>query len=464
MNSNNCDIIIAGSGFAGLSAAIEAAEGGASVVVLEKMKAAGGNSVISDGGMAVAGSELQKKHGVEDSPELFYQDMMTAGLGLNHPALVKKLTDQSAEAYRWLVEDIKVDFMDRVDLFGGHSVPRSHGAVKVTGASIINPMKKKLESLGVSIRYGHNLKRLILKDGRVTGAVVSQDYSYKTGEGSSEYELQASQGVILAGGGYGADVPFRSAQDPRLDESIGTTNKPFAKADLIKEALRIGAAPVQLSHIQLGPWASPDESGFGDGPLFADYTGFIYGIIVDPESGERFINEQADRKVVSDAILGKGKPCLCISDSAAVNYTGWDIGKALRKGVVKTFHTLEALCAEYGVPQDPLQASIDDFNQLVQGKKKDGYGRILPRDAMNLGTAPYYAMRLWPKVHFTMGGLHIDKEARVLDLNGQVIPGLFAAGEITGGVHGASRLGSCAVTSCVVFGRTAGKQALNGTN
>lgn len=461
MKIENCDIIVAGSGFAGLAAAIEAAEAGVSVIVLEKMKAAGGNSIISDGGMAVAGSELQKKHGIEDSPELFYKDMMEAGLGLNHPELVKKLTALSNNAYRWLVDEIHVQFMDRVDLFGGHSVSRSHGAVDVTGASIINPMISKLESLGVSIRYGQNLKQLILKEGRVSGAIISEGYSYKRGTGTAEYKLVASKGVILAGGGYGADVPFRSSQDPRLNESIGTTNKPFATADLIKEAMRIGAAPIQLSHIQLGPWTSPDESGIGDGPLFSDYTGFIYGIIIDPETGERFINEQADRKVISDALLAKGKPCLCISDSAAVKHTGWDISKALNKGVVKTFGTLGELCSEYKVPKEKLQETILGFNQTVIGNNKDKFGRMLARDAMHLGTAPYYVMRIWPKVHFTMGGLHIDADTRVLDLNQNPIPGLYAAGEISGGIHGASRLGSCAVTSCIVFGRTAGQQAVS---
>jgi flavocytochrome c len=462
MEKQNCDIIVAGSGFAGLAAAIEAAEAGASVVILEKMKAAGGNSIISDGGMAVAGSLLQMKHGVEDSPELFYQDMLKAGLRLNHPELVKKVTSQSEEAYRWLTDEIHIQFMDRVDLFGGHSVSRSHGAVGVTGASIIKPMIKKLESLGISIRFGQNLKHLIVKNGWVSGALISEGYSHKTGQGASEYELIAEKGVILAGGGYGADILFRSSQDPRLDESIGTTNKPFATADLIKEAMRIGAAPVQLSHIQLGPWASPDEMGFGDGPLFSDYTGFIYGIIIDPETGERFINEQADRKVISDALLAKGKPCLCISDAAAVNHTGWDISKALKKGVVKTFETIGELSEEYGVPEEKLRETIDSYNQIVAGNRQDEFKRTLARDAMVMGTPPYYLMRIFPKVHFTMGGLHIDSDARVLDLDRNPIPGLYAAGEIAGGLHGASRLGSCAVTSCIVFGRTAGKQAASG--
>ena len=453
------DVIVAGTGFAGLAAAIAAKGKGASVVILEKMKAAGGNSIISDGGMAVAGSALQEKHGIEDSPETFYNDMLKAGMGLNYPELVKIVTAKSVDAYRWLTEELGVEFLDRVDLFGGHSVARSHGAVKITGASIIRPMLKKVTELEIPVQYSHDLTTLVIRDGRVSGAVVSTDYDYKARKGSGLETVEANKGIILAGGGFGADIAFRKVQDPRLDGSIDTTNKPYATADLLTEALRCGAAPVQLSQIQLGPWASPDEKGFGDGPLFADYTGFIYGIIVNPASGMRIVNEQADRKVVSDAILSSGAPCICISDHAAVSHTGWDIGKALKKGVVKKFDTLEALAHSYAIPFPQLSSTVAEFNSRSVDTGSDRFGRILPDDAMPIGSVPFYAMRVWPKVHYTMGGLQIDTDARVVSLAHKPIPGLYAAGEITGGIHGASRLGSCAITNCIVFGRIAGRNA-----
>ncbi|MDA3940323.1 MAG: flavocytochrome c [Spirochaetia bacterium] len=459
MNNNCYDIIVIGAGFAGLSCAIEAKKSGASVVVLEKMKAAGGNSIISDGGMAIAGSPLQLKHNIEDSPEQFYQDMIKAGLGLNHPELVRTLTDKAVEAYLWLTEELGVKFMDRVDLFGGHSVARSHGAVNVSGASIINPMLNKLKDLNIPIKYGHVLSELIIENGQVQGVLISSGYNYKTNTGTQTFKMIARKGVVLAGGGFGSDVSFRKVQDPRLDEQIETTNKPFATAQLLIEALNKGAAPVQLSHIQLGPWASPDERGIGDGPLFADYTGFIYGMIVNPATGKRFINEQADRKRLSDAILAVGKPCLCISDDAAVKHTGWDIGKALNKGVVKTFSSLDSLAEYYSIPLESLSETVIDFNNNMNTEGDDRFGRQMPKDAKHLRYPPFYAMKVWPKVHYTMGGLQIDTSARVIDLHHKPIPGLYAAGEITGGIHGASRLGSCAITSCVVFGRIAGQQS-----
>jgi len=454
-----CDVLVAGSGFAGLSAAIEAGKAGASVLVLEKMKAVGGNSIISDGGMAVAGSPLQKKHGVEDTPEVFYSDMMKAGLGLNYPDLVRRLTEDAVSAYNWLTEELGVEFMDRVDLFGGHSLPRSHGAARVSGASIIKPMLKKIEELGIQIKYGWNLSELIFTGSRITGVRADSNYNYKTKKGEAGHLIQVEKGVVLAGGGFGADVKFRSAQDPRLDEKIDSTNKVYATSELLVEAMKKGASAIQLSHIQLGPWASPEEKGFGDGPLFADYTGLIYGILIDPSTGKRFINEHSDRKTLSDAIIGRGQPCLCISDEAAVRHTGWDISRALKKKVVRTFSSLDALGAYYNIPSDKLTSTINYFNSDL-GKGADSlFSRNLLPDSLPIEKPPYYAMRVWPKVHYTMGGLQIDSRARVISLEQEPMTGLYAAGEITGGIHGACRLGSCAVTNCIVFGRIAGRQA-----
>lgn len=458
------DVIVIGSGYAGLAAAIEARQAGASVIVLEKMRAAGGNSIISDGGMAVAGSALQRRHGIEDSAELFYRDMMKAGLGLNYPELVKIVTGHSQEAYSWLTEELGVEFMDRVDLFGGHSVARSHGAVRITGASIIKPMLKRLEELEIPIHYGWHVTGLLFDHQRVTGVEAESGYSFKTKRGDQRQVIHARNGVILAGGGFGADVRFRAAHDPRLNRDIDTTNKVCATSELLVEAMKKGASAIQLSHIQLGPWASPDEKGFGSGPLFADYIGLIYGILVAPDTGSRFINEHSDRKVLSDAILATGAPCICISDDAAVKQSGWDIGRALQKEVVRTFDDLPSLAEFYHVPADSLSSTVDRFNTSISDHDSSLYGRSIMADSLPIQSPPYYAMRVWPKVHYTMGGLQIDSKARVISLDQEPMEGLYAAGEMTGGIHGACRLGSCAVTNCIVFGRIAGAQAAGGGN
>jgi flavocytochrome c len=459
-SENTFDVIVIGSGFAGLAAAIEAREAGASVAVLEKMKAPGGNSIISDGGIAAAGTALQEKFGYEDSSELMYADMMKAGLGLNHPELVREVAERSNEVFQWSIDHLGVEYMDRVDHFGGHSVHRCYTPAGRTGATIIHRQVEKLQKLGVQIRYGVSLGTFILNsEGKVCGVRVREDYDYKDPEAGTDRVINAGKAVVLATGGFGSDLAFRSAQDPRLTSEVDTTNKRFSTAEALKEALKLGAAPVHLSHIQLGPWTSPDEKGFGDGPVFADYIVFLHGIVVDPATGKRIVNELGDRKTLSDVFLAVGHPCVGIADSRAVESQGWDISRGLKKRVIKKFDSLEELAASYGIPPDELEATVLRFNGYVEKGRDVEFEKPILTDAAPLVQPPYYAIRLWPKVHFTMGGVQIDVKGRVIDLDQKPIAGLYAAGEVTGGVHGACRLGSCAITECLVFGRIAGKNA-----
>ena len=458
--SETYDVIVIGSGFAGLAAAIEACETGASVVVLEKMKAVGGNSVISDGGIAAAGTRLQAKYGFEDSPDLMYEDMMKAGLGLNDPELARLVADRSNEVFEWSIDHLEVNYMDRVDHFGGHSVHRCYTAEGRTGAAIIKKQVEKLKELDVEIRLGVAFESFVIDDdGRIKGVRAREGYKYRDPDAGSDFILMVGKAVILATGGFGADVDFRVKHDPRLTAGVDTTNTPHATAEGLMEALRLRAAPVDLSHIQLGPWTSPDEKGFGNGPVFADYIAFLYGLAVDPETGRRFVNELGDRKIVSDAILAVGHPCIGIADDNAVQTQGWDIGRALKKGVVKTFDSFQDLALEYGIPLAELKSTVQEFNRFVVSGRDEEFEKPILPDAAPVAKPPFYAVRLWPKVHFTMGGVRIDTGARVIDMDGHAIPGLYAAGEVTGGVHGACRLGSCAITECLVFGRIAGRNA-----
>ncbi len=217
--------------------------------------------------------------------------------------------------------------------------------------------------------------------------------------------------------------------------------------------------PVHLSHIQLGPWASPDEKGYGAGPRFGDYVAFQYGLVVSPVTSERIVNELADRKTVADAILTVGAPCIGIADSAAVRTAGWSIDRCLEKGVVKSFDRLCDLASFYGLDFGALSSTVERFNSFVGQKSDTDYQKPIIAGAAPVAHPPYYGMRLWPKVHHTMGGLRINPAAQVINLDGHPIEGLYAAGEVTGGVHGACRLGSCAITDCLVFGRIAGRNA-----
>jgi flavocytochrome c len=454
------DVVIVGSGFAGLAAAIEARNAGASVTILEKMKAPGGNSIISDGGIAAAGTPMQEKAGIIDSPELMYEDMLKAGLGLNHPDLVRQVAESSNEVLQWSIDYLGVEYLDRVDLFGGHSVPRCYTPLNVSGSTIIKRQLAKARELGMDVRMQMYLQT-ILRDaeGRVCGVLVRDGYNYPNADSGVPRYIRAEKAVILATGGFGNDIAFRTVQDPRLTEEIDTTNKQCTTAEALKEALRIGATPVHLSWIQLGPWASPDEKGYSVGARFADYIAFLYGIVIDPTTGKRFVNELADRKTVADAILSVGQPCIGIADAKGVEQLGWSIDRCLKKGVVKQFDRLEELASAYGLPIETLKATVESYNEYVEKKLDEEFGKPILPDASPLTHPPYYGIRLWPKVHHTMGGVQINTRAQVIGLNQQPIKGLYAAGEVTGGVHGACRLGSCSVTDCLVFGRIAGRNA-----
>jgi len=452
------DVVVIGSGFAGLSAAIEAHEAGASVIVLEKMKAYGGNSIISDGGIAAPGTNLQKKHGINDSADMMYKDMLKAGLGLNDPELVSVLVDNAKDTFEWSIDYLGVEYLDRVDVFGGHSVPRCYTAKNIAGATIIKKQIEKMNEFNMKVRFKSYSKNLIYSsDERICGVVVRDDYDYKNPEKGWDINIKAEKGVILASGGFGSDVAFRKAQDPRLSEKIDTTNKPFATAEVIKQAINAGAAPVQLSHIQLGPWASPDEKGYGVGPQFSEYIVFQYGVMINPVTGCRFVNELSDRKTLSDKLLSIGHPCVGLADGKAVEDSGWNIDSSIKKKVVRKFDTLEELASFYEIPHKNLEETLKKFNKSFEEGFDKSFGKPLIENAAPIVNTPYYGIRLWPKVHFTMGGIRINTNAQVMDLEGNIIKGLYAAGEVTGGVHGASRLGSCSITDCLVFGRIAGK-------
>lgn len=454
------DIVIIGSGFAGLAAAIEAKEAGSSVIIIEKMKGIGGNSTISDGVVAAAQTQMQQKMDIQDSPQKMMQDMMKAGMGLNHPALVETLVNNSGTTFQWSIDSLGVKYMDRVDQFGGHSVPRSCTTEAQSGSVIIRQLLKKVNIFGISIRTKTFLKNILVEsDKRVCGVLVKEGYEYPDETSGIGKYIKANKGVIIATGGFSNDVEFRLSHDPRLDYSVDTTNKYSTKGEVLREAMQIGAMPVHLSWIQLAPFATPDEKGYDVGGMFIGYSVLPFGIIVDPTTGERFVNELGDRKQVCDAILSVGNPCIGIADQKGVNASGWNVSRALKKGVVKSFNEIGEIVKTYKISDSQLDDTIKRFNHSFTIGKDELFAKPLLSKAVALGNPPYYCVRIWPKVHHTMGGILINSKAQVVDLENRPIEGLFAAGEVTGGIHGACRLGGCAITECLVFGRIAGKNA-----
>lgn len=453
------DVVVIGSGAAGLSAALEAGRTGASVAVFEKMKVTGGNTRISDGCLSAPNNFLQKRFGVEDSPELFSEDMMKAGLGLNGPELVSVFAENASDAVDW-TREMGVQYLDRLDRFGGHSVARGVTIRNNAGVDIIKAQVETLRRMGITIKTRCALEELITDaDGTVLGVRIRSGNGASTDAGSGRKHIRARRGVVMATGGFGHDVAFRMRQNPRLDDAVSSTNHKGATAEGLIAGLKIHAMPVHLSWIQLGPWGCADEVGYGGAARFVSYCIYPAGILVDAATGRRIVNEWGDRRQRSDAIFNTGGPCIGVVDSKGAQRDADSLDHCLKTGKVRRFDTIRKLGEAYGIPPGALERTVTDYNRQLQEGATDRFGKPLGRDATAVDAPPFYAARLWPKVHHTSGGLGIDARAQVIDLHGRPIPRLYAAGEVAGGIHGASRLGGCALPECIVFGRIAGREA-----
>ena len=280
------DVIVVGSGFAGLAAALEARLSGAEVLLLEKMPVIGGNSAINGGAFAVAGSPLQEKEGIKDSPERMLQDMIRSGRGLSHVDLLKMIVEGTRPAFDFTVAH-GVKYKPFVQHFGGHSVPRIMQTVESTGGGITRPLADSCREKGVLMHLRAKMENFIQdpETGRVIGLTVRERYQFPDEKSGVLQRYGARRGVIMATGGFSRNLNFRKMQDPQLDERLDSTNHLGATGEGLLSMLSIGGAPVQIDQIQLGPWCSPDEKGFGLVSQFNTIAGFPKGIMVDPRTG-----------------------------------------------------------------------------------------------------------------------------------------------------------------------------------
>ncbi|AQW86241.1 flavocytochrome c [Campylobacter pinnipediorum subsp. caledonicus] len=473
------DVLVVGSGFAGSAATCQAIEEGAKTLMIDKMPVLGGNSAINGGAIAVVNSSFQKDRGIKDSYELYVKDILKAGLGLNRMDLVEVIAKNGNSAYEWTLQK-GVYYRNALGQFGGHSVPRTIWPEINSGGKITIPLQEFAMKNGATIRT-----RVILDDfvrdesGKIIGAKVRENYDFDFDTTKDEADNKSGTvkfykikgGIVMATGGFSYDVKFRQEIDPAITPELDCTNHYGATAYALKTMMRNNVKTVDLKWIQLGPWGSPDEKGFGIAPVFA-IPAFSYGIMVDARTGKRFVNELADRKIRSDAILKMHKnpdgsithPVVICDSVGAQGTTKANVYRGIHKNVIKVFDTLKELADFYNIPYEGLKQSVDNYTKYARNGKDEEFGKpffkfkdVIP----DLTKPPFYAWRALPKVHHTMGGVKIDTEARVYDNDDKPIEGLFAAGEAVGGPHGASRLGSCAIPDCLVFGRIAGKNAAN---
>lgn len=437
------DIVIIGAGGAGLSAAIEATNQGAKVIVVEKNAFMGGNTNYATGGMNAAGTKYQQEKGIEDSPELFYSDTMKGGHDLNDPELLKVFTEKSAETLDWL-ESLGAD-LSIVGRSGGQSVDRIHkgpGGMPV-GPHLMDVFQSQVQKLGIEVRLSTKAIEILTDD---NGSAVGITVENKDG---NTYNINA-KAVIIASGGFGANPELVEKYKPKLKD-FGTTNQPGATGDALLMAEKLNIGLTDIEQIQTHPTVVPiinemiTEGIRGDG-----------AILVNHES-KRFINELETRDVVSEAILAQeGSTAFLVLDKQVFDKAS-TYEKYKDQGLLKEAVSIEDLAEMMKIDATELKNTIDSYNGYVSGKLDEEFGRTSLD--VELTQSPYYYVEIAPAIHHTMGGLKINTNTEVINNSGNVVPGLYAAGEVTGGVHGGNRIGGNAVTDITVFGKTAGANA-----
>ena len=487
----DADVVVVGAGGAGMTAAITAAAEGKSVVILESQPMVGGNSVRATGGMNAGKTVYQDENefgesaGVEktlktaaekyadnetitalaktvseqwaayqanptgyfDSVELMELDTMIGGKGINDPELVETLCANSADAIDWLDEHGIT--LHNVSSFGGASVKRIHRPVNAEGKTVsvgsymIPLLQENCEKAGVKMMLDTTATE-ILTD--ANGAAVG----VKATGASGETVTVNAKAVVLASGGFGANLDMVVKYKPEL-KGFMTTNAPGIQGQGIEMAEAIGAATVDMDQIQIHPTVEANTAALITEGLRGD------GAILINEEGQRFIDEVGTRDVVSAAEIAQtGSYSWLVVDQAMVDASSVIQGY-IKKGYTVTGATYEELGKAMGVDAAAFAETMEKWNGYVEAKNDPDFGRTSFANPLN--TAPYYAVKVTAGVHHTMGGLKINANTEVLNEKGEVIPGLFAAGEVTGGVHGANRLGGNAVADFTVFGRIAGAAA-----
>lgn len=491
----DADVVVIGAGAAGFAAALKASEAGKTVVILEKMPVVGGNTIRAGGAMNAADPTEQKNQEMSNSELEAIQEMLALepknedmkrwqasvqkdideyvasgstylydsvdlhklqtyvdGDYVGNTVQIEYLCDHSLESIHWL-EDQGVEFKEEIQAVVGALWKRSHALVREDekGTAIIEPLEAAAKKNGVIVYLETKAESLITKDSVVVGVTATNTQSKDT------YVFNAKEGVIIATGGFAANVEMRekyntSGKWANLGADIPTSNHPGATGDGIIMAQEVGAAVVDMEQIQLIPtW--PKSGG-------STIKGYINNVIYVNQEGDRYVREDGRRDELSiGALKQPGSYFFVINDyedTMLNGYTDEALKGMIDAGMIWSGDTIEELAENMGADPVKLRNSIDKFNQAVDGTIEDEFGRKV--FDKKIQTAPFYASSFVPASHHTMGGLKVNTSAQVLDEKDQVIKGLYAAGEVTGGLHGANRLGGNAVPDAIVNGMNAGEQ------
>lgn len=440
------DVVVIGAGGAGFSAAIEAKNAGANVVLLEKMPAVGGNSLISGAEMNAAKNWVQPKLGInDDSPELHAEDTYKGGDMKGDMNVIKVMTHNALDAAKWCRDYLGVRFEDdNLFFFGGHSRKRALIPVGHTGTEFITKFQAKADELGIPIITNMKAEELIKdKSGRVVGVKATMN--------GASYTFNAKGGVVLATGGFGANPEMVKKYNPKIDERFKTTDAPGTTGEALYMAERAGAQLVNMGYIQTYPICDPIS---GVIELIADAR--FDGAIMLNQEGKRFVEELQRRDVLSEAILKQtGGYCWVLwndkigSISNTVKEHPTEYEAFTKQGIMATCDDLKCVADFTKIPFDSLKGTVNRVSSMTgKGNDKDFNHRS---GLVDMTQGKYYVIKAVPSVHHTMGGVRINEKAQALTAEGKAIPGLWAAGEVTGVTHGTNRLGGNAYTDIIVF-------------
>ena len=489
------DVVVLGGGGAGLTASITAAQNGAKVILVEKAGSLGGNTLIAGQGFNACDPERQANTEMSeallgqlksyldldpadfgafaevletvkgqindyiasgsttlfDSPELHMLHTYMGGkrTGLDGTViepdleLARTFATNALDALEW-AESIGAQWNDTTSTILGAMWPRSHG---LANGNVITILTDAAKANGVEIVTDTRANELIVENGKVVGVKAT------TSEGAN-VTLHANSGVVLATGGFSANAPMVVEYNnywPGLSDTMPSTNAPTITGDGIVMAKAVGADLVGMGFAQLMPSSHPV-----DGSLFSGIWGSAETQVFVNKEGKRYVNEYAERDVLSKAALAQtdGIFYIICDNKIAKNA---DVAGMEAKGNVVVADTLEELAEKLGIPADTFVETIERYNSFVDAQKDDDFGK--PLFGEKIDEAPFVATPRSPSLHHTMGGVKIDTNTHVISTEGNVIDGLYAAGEVTGGLHAGNRLGGNAMTDFLVFGRIAGENA-----
>lgn len=436
------DIIIVGAGGAGMSAALQAKEEGKNPVILEKMPVAGGNTLKASSGMNASETKFQKEAGITDSNDKFYEETLKGGHNTNDKELLRYYVDNSASAIDWL--DSMGIKLNNLTITGGMSEKRTHRPEdgSAVGEYLVHGLLNNIHEKEIPIFVNADVTEILEKDSVVDGVKVTVEGKEKEVHGKA---------VVVTTGGYGANPEMLEKEKPELKGYV-TTNQEGSTGDGIRMIEKLGGQTVDMDQIQIHPTVQQDK-----GILIGEAVRGEGAILVN-QDGKRFTNEMGTRDNVSAAITALPDKSAYLIFDAGVKERVKAINFYEKQGFVKSADSIEALAKEIDMDGKTLDTTVQDWNKAVEAKSDTEFSRETGMDnALNKG--PYYAIKIAPGIHYTMGGVKINDKTEVLNKDNKPITGLYAAGEVTGGLHGSNRIGGNSVGDIIVFGRQAGEQS-----